>query len=184
MAYLVDANVMITPFATPSLHTLRLVMGHSSTDAVADWLKQWFLTAFTNGHLVGSRELISEVQKRKDIASQFARTLADNELIRLLDPLPETFNYLAQIEKFVRAHFRQHQVDEFSRGYDGWYIALAKTYGIPLVTFEGFSLPQFHQGLGKIDGKVRIPFIAWVFEVKCVSFYQVLSRHGTLESTA
>ncbi|WP_083855377.1 DUF4411 family protein [Thermaerobacter subterraneus] len=184
MAYLVDANVMITPFATPSLHTLRLALGYSSTDAVVEWLKQWFTSAFTSGHLVGSRELIGEVEKRKDVASQLIQTLADNELIRLLDPLPATFDYLTQIEAFVRAHFREHQADDFSRGYDGWYIALAKTYGIPLVTFEGLYLPQYRQDFRKIDGKVRIPFIAWVFEVECVSFYQVLSPPGTLGITA
>lgn len=79
MSYLVDSNVLITPFSTPSLHTLRVVWGYPSSEQVAERLKNWFTTAFVKGYLVGLPELADEVQRKKDRASQFVRELLDQE---------------------------------------------------------------------------------------------------------
>ena len=172
MTYLVDANAIITPFSKPSLNALKLALGYSSTSEVVNWLRDWFTRAFENGYLVGAQELVTEVGRKKDLASQLLNSLMDREVIQLLRPKDETFGYLADIELFVRQHFNDHQADLFSQGNDGWYIALAMTHRVHLITLEGYNIPQCNLSTGRIQGKARMPFVAWVFGVTCIPLFQ------------
>ncbi|WP_460039264.1 DUF4411 family protein [Thermaerobacter litoralis] len=136
-------------------------------------MKSWFTGAFMGGHLITCSEVVDEVLQRNDRASQYLREWIKQEIISMVGPKQETFVHLAEIETFVRRHYKDRWIDEFTKGNDALFIALGRTYDIPLVTFEGFTLPQYHKHVGKIDGKARIPFIAWVFGVQCVPFYQL-----------
>lgn len=182
MRYLPDSNAIITPFEAGGLGSLTLGLQlrypafiRGPAEAL-DWLEDWFTRGFKAGHLVGSEDLLDEVGRKKDPASRLLRSLDSRGLVRILRPTPGTFTYIADIERFVRAYFEPHQADDFLRSADPMFIALAKTHEATLVTVERQYIPQYDGKTRRISGKPRIPFLAWVFNVRCISFYEALQE--------
>ena len=182
MLYLPDSNALITPLQEGELGSLHLGLHSRHPSDVRDhvqalsWLETWFERGFMNGCLVAIEELLQEVGRKQDAASRLLARLKARQLIRLLEPTDVTFDYLARIEQFVREKFTSHQADEFLKSSDPMFIALAKTHGATLITLERHSIPQYNGTTGKIQGKTRVPYVAWVFGVRCISLYQALDE--------
>ena len=174
MPYLVDANAVITPLKPPVIYTLQHALGYRSVDDVIAWLQDWYTRAFASQYLLGSEALIVEVTRKKDVPAQFIRRLRDQEVVTILEPTPDTFDHLQKIETYASHNFEPQHYAAFTNGYDGFYIALAKTYGVSIVTMEAFNLQEYDFGTRRFKGKVRMPFLAWIFGVSCVPWYHAM----------
>ncbi len=182
MLYLPDSNALITSLRGGGLESLRMGLEARYPSEVRNqaearqWLERWFERGFRNGCLVGTEELFEEVGRKHDPASLLLRRLKSCGLIRILPPKPETFEHLALIEQFVRRRFDAHQADDFLKSSDPMFIALAKTHGATLITLESHGVPQYDRARGRIGGRPRMPYVAWVFDVRCISLYQALQE--------
>lgn len=78
---------------------------------------------------------------------------------------------ISDIHEFVSTNYEPHQASQFLLEEDPMFIALAKTHQVTLITVENHNIPQYDHDKKKIMGKVRIPFLAWVFGVRCISLY-------------
>ena len=175
--YLLDTSAIITPFHGGQLRALGLALGHQSILETRVWLQSWFRKGFSSGILVLAQEVYEEVVKnrKKDREEKLLlKSLKENRKIKFLQPTNDTFQVLESIHEFVSAHYQPHQAEDFLQQVDPWLIALAKTYRATLVAEERHFIPQADLNKNQIQGNPHLPFIAWVFKVKCIGLLPAL----------
>lgn len=180
MAYLPDANAVITPFKDGPLGSLMvgLLVKHEirngTTLEAQRWLQEWFRQGFEKGNLVATADVVSEVTKKDDVPGRLLKDLSSRGSLIVLRPTPRTLSHLATIESVIRARFEPQHADDFSNSADPMLLALAATYGATVVTLERHVVPEYDPRAGKVKGKVRIPYLAWILGIPCVPLYQAL----------
>ena len=107
-----------------------------------------------------------ELRDGKDELAEWAKKM---EHILFVDPDQEVQKKYGVIADYVQEHCRQPWGKEFLAGADAWLIAHASFSGGVIVTFE--------QPAGK-SPVVKIPDIANVFDVKCVSVWRMARDTG------
>lgn len=182
MLYIPDANVLITPFHRDVLSSIALGLRVLYPDRVRNdaeavrWMQAWFTRGFENGSLVATDQLIREVAPKDDMPKRLVDDLKKQGRLRILLPTSATWGYLADIERFVRRQCEPQQAHDFLRGADPLLIAIAKTHGATIITLERYDVPSYDRTSGRIRGKVRLPYVAWVFGVRCISLYGALQE--------
>ena len=178
--YLLDTSSLITPFHENQLRALANGLGLRSWEDARTWLEEWFQKGFAQGKLLLSEEVLSELKKRPEMPGYH---LAQKFLssFKPLYPTSDTLRHLKKVGEFVREHFRPEHAQAFLKvgQADPMLVALAKEKSLTLVTEEAHPLPQA-DGEGKIMGRVRLPYVAFVFGIRCVPLMTALTETGDL----
>lgn len=181
--YLLDSSSIITPFHKGQLSALSLALGHDSPDETRIWLEGWFERGFASGKLVITKEVYDEVVRREEKRrpeQELLKRLSEKGQITVLRSdsysQGEFYSVLVDVDQFVRKNYDEHQADAFLRKFDPFLVAIAKVYGATIVSEERHFLPERDGLSGTIKGEPRLPFVAWVFGVRCVPLLAILSR--------
>ena len=180
MAYLPDANAVITPFHHGPLGSLMVgllekrAITYGNASEAERWLKDWFCRGFETGSLVTTADIVTEVTEKDDVPGRLFRDLSARGRLTVLSPTAATFYHLSSIETVLRARFEPQHANDFSNSADPMLLALAATYGATVITLERHVVPEYDLQTGKVKGKVRIPYLAWVLGIRCVPLYQAL----------
>lgn len=170
MAYILDSSSLITPFHQNQLASLALARGWSLDEARAK-LENFLSEGISQGLLRVAREVHEEVIKGP--GASFLKSMRGK--YKPLEPDEETHYYAAEVSKFVRDHYEPQYEDRFARGADPYLLAYARQHGFVLVTEERGYIP----GLGqRIQGPPKLPFLAFVYKVKCISLMTLLVEQG------
>ena len=173
--YLLDTSALITPFHEGRLRALGIALGYRSTDEIQRRLIGWFTKHFQLGTLVLCDSVRREVvEKPKRPEAQMIRSLEN--AIRILQPTGRSVQILTEITKFVYDHYLVQDVGPFLRGADPEVVSIAKAYGATVITEEHHVLPEHDGGNDRIKGKPKLPYIAFVFQVRCVSLMTLLNE--------
>lgn len=180
MLYIPDTNVLITPFHRDVLSSIAAGLRVLYPDRVRNdveavrWMQSWYTRGFESGSLIATDQLIRELDPKNDVSRRLVDDLKKQGRLRILRPTSVTWGYLADIERFVRRQCVPQQAHDFLRGADPVLIAIAKTHGATIITLESYEVPRYDRASGRIGGKVRLPYVAWVFGVQCISLYGAL----------
>lgn len=175
--YLLDSSAIITPFHGGQLRALSAALKHNSLQKTQDWLEDWFRRGFSSGILVITHEVYEEVLKkkqRKRPEQVFLKDLRESSNLRILNPADNIFAVLINVHEFVEKHYEAHHAHNFLQKVDPSLVAFAKTHGATLVAEEHHFIPQVNRAQGLIAGEPRLPYVAWVFGVRCISFLTLL----------
>lgn len=184
MRYLPDSNVFITTLGNRnSITSISFGLKHSSPNDTLDWIRQWFMLGFERGVLVSANEVFDDLRSKKDRVYHFLLDLRNRGLIEIVKPEEETDDYIREIHQFVQRCFTTEEAHEFLTSTDIYLLALAKTHDLTLITLESHVIPQANLRTRKIQGKVRIPYVAWVFGVRCVPIYVAFREIGMSNPT-
>lgn len=174
-SYLLDASTLITPFHGGQLEALAKAFKQSSPDAARTCLEEWFERNLTSGVLRIDKSVEEEVLNLKEKGKPGVALLERLKgQYSLLQPNTNTQTILTQVGDFIRAHFEPHQEVVFFKKADPILVALAKDYGLTLVTEEKHFLPEGNGKTGKLKGEPRLPFVAFAFGVRCISLMTAL----------
>ena len=175
--YLLDSSAIITPFHRAQLRALSVALGHNSLKYTQTWLEGWFRKGFSSRDLIISQEVYGEIvneKKRHRPEYRLLKELRQSESIKMLEPKDATWKELANIHKFVTQNYEPHQAQKFLEKNDPMLIALAKTYEVTLVAEERHFIPEVNGASSLIKGEPRLPYVAWVFGVRCISLLTLL----------
>lgn len=192
--YLLDASALITPFASSRVSSLAIVLrqyfseGKAGYQDVGDYqkdlprkLEDWFSQGITLGRFLICKEVRDEVLKGRGRPGEtLLKSLEDR--YTLLKPKKSTFVQLKDVARFVEENYQTQYRDIFLKGADPILVALAKDFGLTIVTEEKHSLSQGSEPVtsGKpcIIEKPRLPYVAFAFGVRCISLMTAMIEVG------
>ena len=163
--FLVDANTFITPYKTY----------YSFDIAPPFWL--FFKEHIETGNIAVINKVYDEVIKGDDELSKWLESLV---FIQVDHRTPDVLSIYAQVMSHIqngisvtgKKLYNDKALNEWAdnKCADTWLIAVAKAKGYTLVTFE-----RSNNSLGtSTSSDPKIPDVALVFQVKCVSLYDMM----------
>lgn len=179
MAYILDSSSLITPFHQKQLASLALARGWPPDEAQTK-LEDFLAKGISQGLLRVAREVHEEVMEGKGPSADFLKSMRGK--YKLLEPGEETLAYAAEVVEFVRNHYEPHYENPFADGADPYLLAYARQHGFVLVSEERSYIPGLDNPIpgvnAKIQGPPKLPFLAFVYKVKCISLMTLLVERG------
>lgn len=173
--YLLDASALITPFYEGKLEALAKAFRFASRQVAQKHLEDWFEQGLK------SRVLWLDTQAEYEVlrgggrpGAALLNRLKNQNSYSPLQPRESTFPILEEIGHFIRDHFEPQQATKFLQKADPILVALAKDYGLILITEERHLLPEGERKTGKLKGEPRLPFVAFAFGVRCIPLMTAL----------
>lgn len=173
--YILDASTLITPFHQGQLRALRTAKRFKSDIETVNWLENWFVRNLQSRRFFISQEVYEEVCRGKGRPGHNLLRRLDGRNAKL-EPVANTFDILRDVTSFVRTYFAEQHADPFERCADPMLIALARSHGLTIITEEKHEVPQWDGGSGRLNGKPRLPFVAFAFDVKCIPLLAALRQ--------
>jgi len=172
--YLLDANAIITPFHQEPLHALAFAL-HLSPEQAKEALEAWLADGVSSGRFLIADVVQEEVLGEKGKGKPGYEALSKlKDRYKPISPTGEELALLAEVQAFVEKHFQSHHAANFARGADPFLVAIAKARGLTIITQERHTIPQVDGGTGRVKEKPSLAYVAFAFEVRCLSLMSAL----------